>query len=256
MGRRWIWSNQPRAQLPDPKTYDRVGEVVSYTYVITGRSKLPLRGPVTITDTVRDENIRVSCPEVNTIGNQDNYLDWDEKISCTATYSIIQPDLDKGSVTNTATARVGDVVAGPVTVTITGIQKRSISLGKVADPLTYETVGQQIKYTYTITNSGNVTLKPPFKITDDHIKNGAPFICGNDNQPLPPDPNLKITCTMTYTIRDDDFHAEFMPKSVTNTAIASVNSITSAPATVTITCGPPVDWVPYTVQDELQGNRI
>jgi hypothetical protein len=253
-----------KTQLPDPKTYEKVGDPVSYSYDVTGRSKLPLRGRVIVID----DKIPVNpddCPAFNTTGNRDNYLDFGESITCTATYSIIQADLDKGSVTNTATARVGDVISDPATATITGVPK--ILLRKTADRTTngvtygatYDEVHQEITYKYEITNIGSVTLDPPFTISDDHILNGTRFICGTDNQPLPPDPQKSVTCTKPYNITQEDFKGEVMPKSVTNTATASViyggKEITST-ATATITCSPPTNWVVYIVEDERDLQEI
>jgi uncharacterized repeat protein (TIGR01451 family) len=235
----------------DPQTYEEVNQVIRYSYKITGRSKLPLKRRVTI----QDDKISVNpddCPAFNTTGNGDNYLDWGESITCTATatYSITQADLDHGSVTNTATASVDDVVSDPDTETITAITNPTIFLAKTAEPPTYDYPGQVITYKYTITNIGNVTLHPPFKITDDHIQNG-PFECETD-QPLPPDPEKSVTCTEIYNITEEDFKAKFMPKSVTNTATASVDfggKKITATATATITCGPPEGWEVYIVRN-------
>jgi uncharacterized repeat protein (TIGR01451 family) len=253
-----------KTQLPDPKTYEKVGDPVLYFYAVTGRSKLPLRGRVIVIDdkiTVNPDD----CPAFNTTGNRDNYLDFGETITCTAPYSITQDDMDHGSVTNTATARVGDVISNPDTATITGVPK--ILLRKTADRTTneasygatYDEVNQKITYTYEITNTGNVTLSPPFEITDDHIhiEDNKPFICETDKQQLAP--NDSVTCTKTYNITQSDFQAKFMPKSVTNTATATViyggKEITST-ATATITCGPPTDWVPYTFQEVVKFEEI
>ena len=242
-----------KTQLPDPKTYEKVGDPVSYSYDVTGRSKLPLRGRVIIID----DKIPVNpddCPAFNTTGNGDDYLDWGETITCTAPYSITQDDMNHGSVTNTATARVGDVISNLDTATITGVPK--ILLRKTADRTTngasygatYDAVDQEITYTYEITNTGNVTLSPPFEITDDHIhiEDNKPFLCETDKQQLAP--NDSVTCTKTYNITQADFQAKFMPKSVTNTATATViyggKEITST-ATATITCGPPEGWEVY-----------
>ena len=59
-----------------------------------------LAGPVT----VADDKATVVCPDVNTVGNNDGFLDPAESITCTASYTITQADLNAGSVTNTAKA--------------------------------------------------------------------------------------------------------------------------------------------------------
>jgi hypothetical protein len=48
------------------------------------------------------------------VGNGDNLLDVAETIVCTATHTIVQADLDAGSVTNSATASGMDPTGAPV----------------------------------------------------------------------------------------------------------------------------------------------
>jgi uncharacterized repeat protein (TIGR01451 family) len=83
-----------------PTTYDSVGDEISYSYVVSNSGNVSLAGPVTVSD----DKTTVSCPAVTTVGNNDDLLDPGESVTCTASYTITQDDLNGGSVTNTATA--------------------------------------------------------------------------------------------------------------------------------------------------------
>ena len=94
---------------------------------------------------------------------------------------------------------------------------RTLHLSKSASPATYNTVGQAITYTYTVKNSGNVTLTGPFMVSDNRIGSpaGTPFACGSGALV----PNQTLTCSATYTITQADIDAG----SVTNTASVSAS---------------------------------
>jgi uncharacterized repeat protein (TIGR01451 family) len=113
----------------------------------------------------------------------------------------------------------------------------SIGLAKSASPTTYSAVGQTITYTYTITNTGNVTLaSSQYKVSDDHIGSplGTAFNCGS---PVSLAPAGTVSCTAGYTITQADLNAG----SVTNHATATGAGLTSnqASATATSTIVPP-----------------
>jgi len=230
-----------------PQSYKTVGQQIQYTYVITGRSILPLKGPATVSD----DRLQVACPEVKTVGNQDEFLDWNENLTCTGSYSITQADLDNHSLTNIAVASAGDVNSEPATITLAGDTEPGLLLKKTARPEEYNSVGEVITYTYVITNNGNVTLSSPFTITDDHIDNGKTFNCETDHQQLASNESITCTNTRTYTISQADFN--FENSSVTNNASASGvyrrQPILSPTVTATVVCPyPPERWIPYIVE--------
>ena len=111
-----------------------------------------------------------------------------------------------------------------------------LTMVKTAVPGTYDTGGDVISYSYSVTNSGNVTLSGPFTVADDRATDEACPAAGSLA------PGASIACTASYTITQADLDAG----SVTNTATAggsfAGNPVTS-PAdseTVTLTVvGPP-----------------
>ena len=178
-----------------------------------------------------DPQRQVTCPDVTTVGNLDAYLDLNESITCTGTYSITQNDLTAGSVINIATANAGGVNSNQsgVTVAMNAAPSSVLTLTKTANPTTYSQIGQIITYTYVITNTGTASLGPnQFTITDDRL--GAPFNCGAADATLTT--NQTVTCTATYTITQADMTAA----SLTNSATASGGGApASQPATATVT---------------------
>jgi LPXTG-site transpeptidase (sortase) family protein len=86
-----------------------------------------------------------------------------------------------------------------------------LSLEKTADPNTFTKAGDMITYSYTLTNTGNVTLYQPYYVTDDHI----PTVnCPSTPQSLAP--GESVTCSAVYFITADDVSRG----SVTNAATA------------------------------------
>ena len=220
-------------------TFSQAGEMITYNYVITNTGATPLAGPAIVVDATK----LVTCPPVNTVGNQDNYLDLNETITCTAPYTISQADVTTASVTNVATATVGGVTSNQTGITLTlGAPAPSaiLKLTKTSSSQTYGQAGETITYTFTITNTGATPFGPyQFTITDNKL--GAPLNCGPADTTLAP--NQPVSCTGTYTITQADMNLA----SVINSATASGGGQNSAPATVTITnLAAPITQVPPT----------
>jgi uncharacterized repeat protein (TIGR01451 family) len=208
------------AKTADPLEYNQLGEVISYSYLVTNTGNLSLLGPLSVNDNkVSNE----TCPPVNSTGNLDGYLDPGENLTCSASYVIIQHDLDFGSVTNSASASAGGTISASDTATVTAIQQPALTIAKSADPLSYNQPGQLISYTYVVTNSGNVTLYG-ITVVDDQTNP----TCPDTSQGLAP--LSEITCTSSYTITQADLNAG----SVTNTAYATDGVTQSDPDTATV----------------------
>jgi len=102
---RWTITCQPAPnpeltleKTADPLTYSAVGDVISYSYDVENTGNVTLSNVAIADDKATDE----SCPATPTS------LLPGGSISCTASYTITQADLDSGSVTNTAKATAKD----------------------------------------------------------------------------------------------------------------------------------------------------
>ena len=135
-----------------PLTYDAVADSISYSYLVTNTGNVRLAGPVT----VADDKATVVCPALSTVGNADSFLDPAEAVTCTASYSITQADLNGGSVTNVAKASADGIDSNPDSETVDAVQTKTLLLDKVASPLAADAVGDAITYSYLVTNTGNV----------------------------------------------------------------------------------------------------
>ncbi len=92
-------------------TYASVGEVITYTYLVTNTGNVTINGLSVIDDKIAS----VSCPVTSLVSGA--------ATTCSATYTVTQADLVAGSVTNVATANgtpTGGTLTPPTdTVTIT-----------------------------------------------------------------------------------------------------------------------------------------
>lgn len=125
--------------------------------------------------------------------------------------------------TATVTAQVS------VTPTVTTTSNRILKLEKTANPTTYDHVGQQITYTYVVTNSGTESIGPAqFIVTDPGFS--TPLNCGNADLTL--SPNEYVSCSLSYAVTQADMDAG----SITTNATVSGGGVgPSEPASTTVT---------------------
>jgi uncharacterized repeat protein (TIGR01451 family) len=101
----------------DPATFSQVGQQITYTYVIQNSGAVPI-GPTQFV--VNDPSVSApfACGDANTL------LAPGATVTCKATYTISQADVDAGTVTSGGTASTGGVEPSPdasVTITRTGV---------------------------------------------------------------------------------------------------------------------------------------
>lgn len=210
--------------------YKAAGDSITYNYLLTNTGTTPLYAPFTVNDDKISGGI--DCGDNGAVIE----LGPNETTTCTADYMVQASDVTAKSVTNTATAtakainadeEVIDITSNPSSVTV---QLAKLTLQKTTGTLGYRSAGDRIDYTYTLTNTGNVTLYAPFEVSDDRFSSGTPFTCGSATV-LPP--GAVTSCAKSggsrYTVTADDITAG----QVTNTAYATGKDAESDGATVT-----------------------
>lgn len=200
-----------------------VGQTIQFTYKITNTGTVPLPGVIVV------EGATVNCPAVNSIGNNDDFLDVGEVLTCVSSYSTVQADLDKGSITTITKANVNGTLSTPVTTTVNTVPNRILTLTKTANPTTFNNIGQTITYNYVVTNSGTMDIGPTqFVVTDAGIP--TPLNCGNTDTTLAP--SKTVNCTISYTVTQADMNTG----TINTTATVSGGGVgPSQPVSATVT---------------------
>jgi uncharacterized repeat protein (TIGR01451 family) len=199
--------------------YNAVGNTLTYHYVVTNTGNARLAQPVTVTD----DKAAVTCPAVTTVGNLDMWLDPGEAVTCTATYSIVQADLNNGSVTNHATAHADGANSPQESATATATQTPAVSLKKTVTETSYAAVNDPLTYSYEVKNTGNVRLAGPVTVGDDKVTVTCPALTTVGNNDTFLDPNEVVTCSATYHVTQGDLNSG----SVINHATAHVGGTDS-----------------------------
>lgn len=182
----------------------RVGTEITYTYVITN------------TGTIRIKDIALKDDKLGEIKPDKNTLRPGETATATATYTVKETDLP-GPLTNNVTASGTEmqtgkpVVSAPATASVTLEYTASVTLDKSAAPKPAK-VGDTVTYTYTITNTGEVTLKN-LVISDDKIKD-----IKLTTRELKP--GESATATATYKVTETD-----LPGPIANRATVTAKDV-------------------------------
>ncbi len=200
--------------------FNAVGNVLSYTYLLTNTGNVTLTGTLSVTD----NKTSVSCPALPPAGLAPGALH-----SCTATYVATQTDLNVGNVTNIATARIGTTVSPNDTVIIPAVQLPALTVDKSSPTASFAAVGDTLTYSYLVRNTGNVTIRSAVTISDNKATVSCPALPGGVLLP-----STTHTCSASYTVTQDDIDAG----GVTNTAYAAttfgVTPVTSPTDAVTV----------------------
>jgi uncharacterized repeat protein (TIGR01451 family) len=207
----------------DVEVFSAVDEEITFTFTLTNTGNVPLEGPFTIDDpmvmVVADEpGLMVLAPGAST--------------TFTATYLVTEADLEAGVILNTATAEAlfGDVpvVSLEAEVTIPVAVSPGLTLAKASDVATFTVAGDQIVYTYTLTNTGNVPLTAPFTVDDDMFLDPIAVVATDLAV------GADVSVTATYTVTADDVAVGFVTNTATAQGFYGDAAVVSAPAVVTV----------------------
>jgi LPXTG-site transpeptidase (sortase) family protein len=178
----------------DPEIFVEVGDLITYTFTATNDGAFSLSN-VNITDPLPGLSA-LTCSET-----MPTSLLPGGSVTCEATYQITQTDIDNGIIENTA-------VATGVGSNEEVVQEASIHLDKRTEPATYSAIGDEIVYSFTVTNNGIYTLYG-VTITD-------PLFSLNYGPIDELEPGESMTYKYTYTITQADIDA----KNIYNVATA------------------------------------
>ncbi|QTF72461.1 DUF7507 domain-containing protein [Arthrobacter woluwensis] len=226
------------------KTELVAGETVTYSFVVTNTGNVTLKD-VKVAEgefTGSGKLSAISCPEGAKV------LAPGESVTCTATYQVTQADVDRGSIENSATATgtpPGDappVTSPPSEVKLPQDPKPGISLLKSASPEKGGKAGDVITYSFTVTNTGNVTLKGVTVDEGDFSGSGKMSAIQCPEAAASVLPGQKVTCTATYTLTQADVDRGSVTNSATATGTPPGDAppVTSPPSEVTV----PIDPAP------------
>ncbi|WP_158685387.1 DUF7507 domain-containing protein [Microbacterium halophytorum] len=182
----------------------RVGDVVTYTFTATNT------GNVTLGDvSIADELDGLSDIAYGEWPGDDGTLRPGEQVIATATYALTQADVNAGQVENTAsttgTPPTGDPVEDedieivPVepTPAIDLVKTGGLEAGATAVP------GDHVEYTFTATNTGNVTLTDVTLV--DELVGLSDIAYGEwPGEAGTLAPGEQVTATATYALTQED----------------------------------------------------
>ncbi|GAA2465755.1 hypothetical protein GCM10009857_34540 [Agromyces soli] len=197
------------------RTELRVGEEITYTFVIENTGNVTLTG-VTVNDTGFTGSgslSEISCPD------EASALKPGAQIDCSASYTVTQADVDRGTIDNTATATGTppsgrEVTTPPSEVRIPQDPQPSLTLAKSVDPGSATAAGTTVTYTFNVRNTGNVTLHEIG--IDEQDFSGTGSLSAIECPAAPLAPGGTTRCTASYTITQADVDAG----TITNTAAA------------------------------------
>ena len=187
--------------------------VLNYEIQIENSGNVSL-SDIVVTDTMPDGEVVIVTGPVADVGD-DGILDVNETWTYLAQYSVTQADINTGmALTNSVS--VSTTQAGSLTATaITSVsQQPSIDIVKTSQTENYTTVGDLVKYLFSVTNNGNVLLND-IEVNDPIVDAGS--ISCVAPIPFSLAPAQQTTCEATLTVSA----AEISATQVLNTASAS-----------------------------------
>ncbi|MCH1868009.1 hypothetical protein MJ876_15910, partial [Nocardioides sp. CFH 31398] len=237
------------------------GDEIAYTFVVTNT------GNLTITDVTVDDPLAgaVTCQATELAPGEDTTCTADEP------YVVTADDEDAARVTNTATARgtapgVGagpraDVASDPDTVNV-GVTEQAavLTLRKTASDVVdvndsgLPDAGDEITYTFEVSNDGNVTVRD-LRIVDDLLTDSDPAVAVTCDEPVLA-PGARTTCTADgpYVVTEADEDAGEVVNTATAEGTGPRGTVTSNEAVAT--SEPVIDGEPALAIEKRAGTPV
>lgn len=219
-----------------------VGRELTYSFVVTNTGNLVLNAP-----TVSEESFDgagpmspIDCPVTPSLAPRD-------QITCTATYTVTQEDVDAHDMENplvnvaraSAVASNGAALSHDSSAEVPAAQNPALTIDKSTQSGLFTAAGQTVTYEFLLTNTGNVTLSNAAVVEESFTGTGS--LSAIDCPPGAASmlPGARVTCHATYELTQADVDAG----SVGNTASATATppgggSTAAAPDEAVVTIEP------------------
>ncbi len=205
-----------------------MGELIQYTFTIRNDGNAPVAPPYTITDSLL--NSSAICPSTPA------QLQPTGTVVCTGHHALTAQDINRGSVTNTATASAQygsqTVTSDPASATVATPQ---LFLAITANPSSVSRLPATVTYTYTLTNRTTSTMSNITIINGSRAVNGLPSPCVSSLKK-----NKSASCTATYAVTQTDLDSPTGYFSYTATATTGAIQSNQAGVNVTIAQAPAI----------------
>jgi uncharacterized repeat protein (TIGR01451 family) len=218
-----------------PTTVTSAGQTIAYSFLVTNT------GNVTLSNVTINESAFSGTGTISAIDCPDSTLVAGQVETCTATYAVTQADVDAGTLTNTATAdgtpsgSTTPVPSAQSTSTVTIPAAPAITVQKTADVIE-AAVGEDVMYSFLVTNTGNVTETDPVVTDSNYSGTGTLSAITCPTGPVTLASGDTETCTATYTVTAADVSSGTLANTATVSGTApGGDPIDSAPSTATIT---------------------
>lgn len=183
-----------------PLSVNGAGDSVSYSFLVTNA------GNVTLTSVGVNETAFGGSGTTPAATCPTSTLAPDASVTCTASYTVTQDDVDAGSIDNTAIAAAefnGAGVQSPSSsAQVTVEQEPSLTLKKSANLDSVGSAGQSITYSFLVTNDGNVTIDGIEVAETSFSGTGSLGAISCPTTVLAPADDT--TCTAEYTVTQAD----------------------------------------------------
>ncbi|WP_447912073.1 DUF7507 domain-containing protein [Microbacterium phyllosphaerae] len=214
----------------DVTSYSEVGDPVEFSFLVTNT------GNVAVENVEIAERLFTGSGTLSSIACPVAELAPAESTTCTSGYEVTQSDIDRGTIANTASSsaetRAGDpVLSDPSTVTVIADQSAALLLEKTVAPQDADAAGDEVVYTFRVTNAGNVTLSG-LEIAETAFSGTGALVAPECESPLAPGDD--VTCEVTYVLTQADVDAGEVSNTATATASASGTTVTSEESTALV----------------------
>ncbi len=218
----------------------KAGDVVDYTFTVSNGASLTLTG-VKIVDGMSG----LSAISFGTWPGASGQLAAGESVTATASYTLTQADIDRGTVLNSATASAtggGKPATGGASATVDLTPAPSVTLTKTtAFSSSRPTAGTTVPFTFTVTNTGNVTLNG--LAVADHLAGAGAGAVTFGSWPTTTGtlaPGETVAATADYALSQADIDAG----SILNTATVSGTGARGGSVTADASKGVPLTAAP------------